>query len=280
MIKKLTSALITCALVFALATAVPVIADENDFVINEDGILVEYNGSGGDVVIPDGVTSVGWHVFRDNATLTSVTIPDSVINIYSFAFADCTNLKSVSIGNSVELIGWAAFAGCTSLTNIIIPAGVLSIWEYAFVSTGLETIMFKSPTPPIFLYDHAIGKPWESGVFDDSDSLTAIYVPEGAKAAYEAATYPGGFLKVFDKYNIVEFCTLCVKLDCTCIDVYMPDNSISVKITGGAKIIFNGGEEIITQANKNKLTIKITQINAPDNTEAFFTALKEYLLQE
>ena len=35
---------------------------EGDFVI-EDGVLVAYQGSGGDVVIPDGVVSIGGQAF-------------------------------------------------------------------------------------------------------------------------------------------------------------------------------------------------------------------------
>ncbi len=49
---------------------------EGDFVI-EDGVLVAYQGSGGDVVIPDGVVSIGGQAFQ-YGTLKSVTVPDSV----------------------------------------------------------------------------------------------------------------------------------------------------------------------------------------------------------
>ena len=36
----------------------------SDFVI-ENGVLKEYTGKGGDVVIPDGVTSIGLDAFKD-----------------------------------------------------------------------------------------------------------------------------------------------------------------------------------------------------------------------
>lgn len=38
-------------------------ANESDFVIDENGVLTRYQGSGGDVVIPDGVASIGEFAF-------------------------------------------------------------------------------------------------------------------------------------------------------------------------------------------------------------------------
>lgn len=52
-------------------------SSNNDFEI-ENGVLVKYIGAGRDVVIPDGVTSIGDWAFSRYEGLTSVTIPDSV----------------------------------------------------------------------------------------------------------------------------------------------------------------------------------------------------------
>ena len=73
-----------------------------DFYI-QYGVLIRYNGSGGDVVIPDSVTVIGDWAFTGCKTLTSITIPDSVIKIEGAAFSGCINLKYFYIYNNINI---------------------------------------------------------------------------------------------------------------------------------------------------------------------------------
>ena len=70
------------------------------------------------VVIEDGVTTIGDYAFQYCKSLTSVTIPDSVTSIGAHAFENCTSLTSVTIGDSVTSIGNYAFWECESLTAV------------------------------------------------------------------------------------------------------------------------------------------------------------------
>lgn len=79
-------------------------SSNNDFEI-ENGVLVKYTGAGGDVVIPDGVTSIGDWAFSRCEGLTSVTMPDSVTTIGDYMFHSCKSLTSVTIPDSVTSIG-------------------------------------------------------------------------------------------------------------------------------------------------------------------------------
>ena len=96
-----------------------------------------------DLVIPDGVTSIGNHAFIGWDGLTSVTIPNSVTSIGSSAFAYCFGLTSVTIPNSVTSIGSSAFYACNGLTYITIGNSVESIGEEAFSSCSVLTTVFN-----------------------------------------------------------------------------------------------------------------------------------------
>ena len=63
-------------------------SNASDFII-EDGVLTEYVGPGGDVVIPAGVTSIGDKTFWNCRDLTSAVIPGSVTHIGKYAFRNC-----------------------------------------------------------------------------------------------------------------------------------------------------------------------------------------------
>ena len=84
------------------------------------------------VIIDDGVTTIGEWAFRGCSSLTSVTIPNSVTTIGEEAFRDCSSLTSITIPNSVTTIGESAFSDCSSLTSIRIPNSVTTIGVSAF----------------------------------------------------------------------------------------------------------------------------------------------------
>jgi hypothetical protein len=62
------------------------------------------------IVIPDGVTEIGYKTFKDCNSLESVTIPSSMTNIETDAFSGCKNLKMViNYSNSFSVTkgdGW------------------------------------------------------------------------------------------------------------------------------------------------------------------------------
>ena len=85
-----------------------------------------------DLIIPDGVTSIGNSAFYNCSSLTSVAIPDSVTSIDGGAFSGCSGLTSVTIPDSVTSIGSSAFYNCSGLTSITIPDSVTRIENFAF----------------------------------------------------------------------------------------------------------------------------------------------------
>lgn len=98
----------------------------------DGGWLKKYNGPGGDIVVPDGVTTVGRSLFADRTDVTSVILPDSVTVMDSNVFYGCTNLTGVTMGSGLSRIGNNCFRECSSLTSVVVPDGVESIGFLAF----------------------------------------------------------------------------------------------------------------------------------------------------
>ena len=126
------------------------------------------------VVIPEGVTSIGYFAFCDCASLTSVTIPNSVKSIEYGAFRECTSLTSIIIPDSVTNIDEYAFYGCRSLTSVTIGEGVTNIEKDAFRGCiGLKSIDIPKGVTSI-----------GHDAFYNCDKLTIKY--DGTKADWRA----------------------------------------------------------------------------------------------
>ena len=66
----------------------------------EDGVLLRYNGTGGDVSIPENVTAIGRGAFEGSRELVHLKIPMNVRKIGSYAFGDCPKLIICSSAKS------------------------------------------------------------------------------------------------------------------------------------------------------------------------------------
>ncbi len=80
-----------CAIDFANATSNPLCYTGKLYLNNE---LVT------DLVIPEGVTSIGNYAFYRSWNLTSITIPDSVTSIGNYAFRDCLYITGITFDDT------------------------------------------------------------------------------------------------------------------------------------------------------------------------------------
>ena len=93
------------------------------------------------IVIGSHVTEISVGAFV-NTGVSELIIEDGVTTIGGNAFQNCDNLYSVKIPDSVTSIGGYAFYECSSLNSIIIPKSVISTGQYAFVYTRLYTVYY------------------------------------------------------------------------------------------------------------------------------------------
>ena len=120
--------------------------------------------------------TIGDSAFFSLDSLKELIIPDSVTSIGEQAFESCKNLIELKLPNNIKTLETRVFSSCYALKSITIPASVIEIKEFAFYySTGLESIIFLSKTPP------TIGQ----SAFDGT-ALKTIYVPIGSESQYEA----------------------------------------------------------------------------------------------
>ena len=68
-----------------------------------------------EIILEDGITSIGNYAFHKCTGLKSITIPDSVTNIGDSTFYGCTGLTSITIPDSVTSISWGAFYDCKTI---------------------------------------------------------------------------------------------------------------------------------------------------------------------
>ena len=115
------------------------------------------------IVIENGVTTIGDNAFMNCGSFAFVTMP-SVTSIGSNAFMNCTSLASVDMPN-VTTIGIEAFRACRSLASVDMP-NATTIGNYAFGDcTSLASVSIPSSLT-------SIGR----GPFSNCTSLTSINV--------------------------------------------------------------------------------------------------------
>lgn len=84
------------------------------------------------VIMPESVKKLCVGAFSYCSGISSLIIPDSITEIQKSAFYGCEQLESVGISNSVSKIGRYTFKNCSSLSNVKIGNSVETICESAF----------------------------------------------------------------------------------------------------------------------------------------------------
>ena len=121
-------------------------SNAGDFVI-ENGVLKKYVGSGGDVVVPEGVEELGDNCFqscnvvqREHVDLNSIKLPESLKRIGRWVFEHCDGLTEVEIPDSVTDIGNWAFKNTRSLSEVKLSKSLVRLGAYAFAGCSIKTL--------------------------------------------------------------------------------------------------------------------------------------------
>lgn len=173
-----------------------------------------------DITYSSKLDSIDIWAFAGCASLENIIIPKTVKHVANNAWDGCTNLKTLEyhsekiwftfnsncpnvsniiIGDEVQEIERRAFNGYKALRTLTIPANVKKLEANIFSDCNMETLYMEAMTPPET--DGCLTK-------DDMDysshtnamSRCTLYVPKGAKAAYEAVGCPWTDFKEIVEY--------------------------------------------------------------------------------
>ncbi len=147
------------------------------------------------VTIPQTVTAIGLHAFKNCTELTQITVSKnlSVLLNGAFenckkleildlsetklqelpesAFSGCVSLEKVSLPSSLTKIQGNAFCDCSALTEIYLPENLVEIGPAAFVNcTSLKTITIPTKLELVAL---------DAPAFSDVPKLETIVFQEG-----------------------------------------------------------------------------------------------------
>ncbi|MGN0814654.1 MAG: leucine-rich repeat protein [Candidatus Coproplasma sp.] len=142
-----------------------------------------------ELVIPDGVTSIGDYAFVNCSSITSVVIPDGVTKIGDYAFDGCNKLASVTIGNGVTSVGADAFRNCPSLKSATIPAAMISCLYFP------ETLVINGDIPDDVLRNNTTLK----NLFVGTSKATTIGYQSFMKCSALESVTIGGFVTSMDE---------------------------------------------------------------------------------
>ena len=175
----------------------PLITGTGDLYLN--GSLIT------DLVIPEGVTTIGASAFDGARNITSVKIPASVSKIGENAFS-CPNLKKTYISDLKKwcnikfdsYVGNPLYNGSTLyldeslITDLVIPEGVTTIEDYAFSGLNVASVKLSSSVKTVGekVFYNCDMKSVEipssvtsigADAFDSCDNLDEVHISDLAK---------------------------------------------------------------------------------------------------
>ena len=130
------------------------------------------------VSLPDNVNQIGEYVFAKTG-IKEINIPDTVTIIRDHTFKNCTALKTINWSKSITDIQSYAFENCDALTKLAIPNTVTNIGEGAFYECGgLSAIAVPNSV-----------KSLGSRAFENCDALAKVSISDSVTSMGEKAFY-------------------------------------------------------------------------------------------
>lgn len=109
------------------------------FEINDDGVLLSYEGIDETVLIPENVKSIYFGVFAHHSEIKNIEFPNGLKEIGACAFYGCSGLKEALLPESVSCVGQMAFGYCSGLEKMYLGKNVSGILDQ--IVCGCENLV-------------------------------------------------------------------------------------------------------------------------------------------
>lgn len=158
----------------------------NSLYCTVDGVLCNKNttsivcfppGRKGDVVVPEGITSLRASAFNGCMYIESLTLPSTLKTLGVASFGGCESIKHIELPKSVNKVGDAIFCNCRSLEEFVVPEKIKVITASMFRGcTSLHTIKLHDKVTRI-----------EDRAFEDCTSLKTIHITKKVEYVSDSA---------------------------------------------------------------------------------------------
>ena len=130
------------------------------------------------------------HLYLNSEEVTNLVIPEGIASIGDYAFDYCTDLTSVSIPEGITTIGTYAFRGCEDLTSVTIPSSLSTIGGNAFIwCFNLDTVHISDLAAwcGISFFWSANPLYYGANIYLGGEKVTDLVIPEGVASIGDGA---------------------------------------------------------------------------------------------
>lgn len=195
-----------------------------------------------EVVIPEGVTTIGDNAFRECTGLSKVTLPQTLTSIGGSAFYGCKGISNITFPSKLTSIGSYAFYGCKGLQKITLPDSITTLGSDAFSDCeGLSSITLSNLLTSL-----------EYETFRDCTALTTIVIPGSITSIEDYCFWDCNLLK-----------SIKIPKNVVSINDYAFSSNLKKTIT----IYGEKGSVAETYANKNEITFDTIENYNPNGKQ-------------